>query len=57
LDHLTDSHFEQLFSKLSKILYKDEEDWEAREQPDLLQEILSHPSEFFNEDGKLFCAT
>jgi hypothetical protein len=57
LDHLTDAQFEQLFSKLSKILYKDEEDWEAREQPDLLQEILNHPSEFFNEDGQLFCAT
>jgi hypothetical protein len=58
LDCLTDEQLERLFSKLSKILYKDDEDWGACEQPQrLLQEILMHPQEFFDKDGKLFCAT
>lgn len=58
LDCLTDEQLERLFSKLSKILYKDDEDWGACEQPErLLQEILMHPEEFFDKDGKLFCAT
>jgi hypothetical protein len=58
LDCLTDEQLERLFSKLSKILYKDDEDWGACEQPErLLEEILMHPEEFFDKDGKLFCAT